>query len=90
MLLDVDKNARQAIAVDPRLVLEGHVPRLIDEWQIEPDIWNHIRRAVDDRGEPGGSGGVLAQIFDAAWKVADEPEKQVHRGRLHVSARLPA
>jgi hypothetical protein len=53
VLLDVDENARQAIAVDPSLVLDGPTPRLIDEWQIEPAIWNHIRRAVDDRGKPG-------------------------------------
>lgn len=53
VLLDVDKNARQAVAVDPALVLEGETPRLIDEWQLEPTIWNHIRRAVDDRGSPG-------------------------------------
>lgn len=51
--LDVDQTARQAIAVDPSLVLDGPTPRLIDEWQMEPDIWNHVRRAVDDRGRPG-------------------------------------
>ncbi len=39
--------------MDPELVLDGDRPRLIDEWQIEPAIWNHIRRAVDDRGEVG-------------------------------------
>ena len=54
-LLDSDENARRAIAVDPSLVLEGPTPRLIDEWQIEPTIWNHVRRAVDDRGAPGSS-----------------------------------
>jgi predicted AAA+ superfamily ATPase len=53
VLLDIDENARQAIAVDPTLVLSGDVPRLIDEWQIEPSIWNHIRRTVDDRREVG-------------------------------------
>ncbi|EFI36260.1 conserved hypothetical protein [Desulfonatronospira thiodismutans ASO3-1] len=53
VLLDVDENARQAVAIDPRLVLAGDTPRLIDEWQIEPAIWNHIRRAVDERGQPG-------------------------------------
>ncbi len=52
-MFDVDANARQAVAVDPTLVLDGPSPRLIDEWQIEPAIWNHIRRAVDDRSEPG-------------------------------------
>jgi hypothetical protein len=34
-------------------VLDGPVPRLIDEWQVEPGLWNHVRRAVDDRGLPG-------------------------------------
>jgi len=53
VLLDVDENARRAAAVDPGLVLDGPVPRLIDEWQIEPGLWNHVRRAVDDRGLPG-------------------------------------
>jgi predicted AAA+ superfamily ATPase len=53
VLLDTDDTARRAIAVDPALVLEGSTPRLIDEWQIEPTIWNHVRRAVDDRGVRG-------------------------------------
>lgn len=51
--LDVDANARQAAAIDPSLILEGEVPRLIDEWQLAPEIWNHIRRAIDDRGRSG-------------------------------------
>jgi hypothetical protein len=51
--LDVDSNARQAAAIDPSLILEGDTPRLIDEWQIEPGIWNHVRRMVDDRQENG-------------------------------------
>jgi predicted AAA+ superfamily ATPase len=53
VLLDVDENARRAVAVDPSLVLDGPVPRLVDEWQVEPALWNHVRRAVDERGEPG-------------------------------------
>jgi len=53
VLLDVDANARQAAGVDPALVLDGPTPRLIDEWQLEPAIWNHVRRAVDDRRAPG-------------------------------------
>ena len=32
--------ARQAFAADPRLLLDGATPRLIDEWQVEPDLWN--------------------------------------------------
>jgi len=53
VLLDVDAGALQAAAVDPALLLEGATPRLIDEWQLVPAIWNHVRRAVDDRVGPG-------------------------------------
>lgn len=53
VLLDIDVNARQAVGVDPGLVLAGDTPRLIDEWQVEPAIWNHVRREVDERGRPG-------------------------------------
>ena len=49
VFLDVDRRAKDMIAVDPGLVLEGSTPRLIDEWQTAPVIWNHVRRAVDAR-----------------------------------------
>lgn len=42
-----DISARQAVAVDPALLLEGDRPRLLDEWQAAPQLWNHVRRAVD-------------------------------------------
>lgn len=45
VLLDTDANAREAAGVDPALVLDGATPRLIDEWQLEPAIWNHVRHA---------------------------------------------
>lgn len=51
--LDIDADARQAIQVAPSIVLDGPVPRLIDEWQVEPEIWNHVRHAVDDRQKRG-------------------------------------
>ncbi len=76
VLLDVDRNARMAISVDPALVLEGAVPRLIDEWQIEPDIWNHIRRAVDDRGVPGQF------ILTGSAIPADDVTRHTGAGRL--------
>ena len=53
VLLDVDERARAAASLDPGLILAGDTPRLIDEWQVEPRVWNHVRRAVDDRRQPG-------------------------------------
>ena len=53
VLLDVDASARAAATVAPSLVLDGPTPRLLDEWQSVPELWNHVRRAVDDRTAPG-------------------------------------
>jgi len=51
--LDVDAQQRAAAEVTPDLVLDQPAPLLIDEWQLVPDIWAHVRRAVDDRGARG-------------------------------------
>jgi len=51
--LDVDAAAREAASLEPKLVLSGAVPRLIDEWQLVPEVWNSIRREVDSRKRPG-------------------------------------
>lgn len=76
VLLDIDANARQAVAIDPKLILDGKVPRLIDEWQLEPVIWNHVRRAVDDRGQPGQF------ILTGSAVPADDITRHTGAGRL--------
>ena len=46
----VKLNTKQAIMMarmDPHGVLEGEKPRLIDEWQKAPDIWNQIKDDLD-------------------------------------------
>ena len=53
VLLDIDQAARLALVVEPRLVLEGARPRLLDEWQVAPELWNQVRRAVDASEQPG-------------------------------------
>ncbi len=39
--------------VKPSLLLAGETPRLIDEWQMAPVLWDAVRNEVDKRGEPG-------------------------------------
>jgi predicted AAA+ superfamily ATPase len=51
--LDVDDDIRIRMELDPKSALAGPVPRLIDEWQEYPQIWNYIRREVDDRKAKG-------------------------------------
>ncbi len=43
----------QMSQIDPTRLLEGDTPRLIDEWQIAPKIWDAARYEVDIRGEEG-------------------------------------
>ena len=49
VMLDAEPSARRAAAVDPGFMLEGKNPRLIDEWQLVPEVWNQVRHAVDER-----------------------------------------
>ncbi|MDE0513611.1 MAG: DUF4143 domain-containing protein [Gammaproteobacteria bacterium] len=76
VLLDVDEEARRTIAIDAALVLDGKTPRLIDEWQVEPNIWNHIRRAVDDRARPAQF------ILTGSAVPADDITRHTGAGRL--------
>ena len=41
------------IEVRPSLLLKGDTPRLIDEWQIAPVLWDAVRYAVNQRGTTG-------------------------------------
>lgn len=38
---------------NPEVILEGKVPRLIDEWQLAPTLWDAARYVVSQRGMPG-------------------------------------
>lgn len=53
VLLDVDPEAEHRAELDARLLLDGATPRLLDEWQRVPRVWDAVRRAVDDRGTSG-------------------------------------
>lgn len=46
------KQSAQIIDLKPSALLEGDTPRLIDEWQTLPPIWDAIRNEVDNRGMP--------------------------------------
>jgi uncharacterized protein len=51
--MDRDKQVPIIMATNPQLLLKGETPRLIDEWQENPEIWNYIRHEVDDRKAKG-------------------------------------
>jgi predicted AAA+ superfamily ATPase len=50
---DRDESVHLTLDVAPQKLLEGATPRLIDEWQVIPKIWDHVRHEVDTRKKVG-------------------------------------
>ena len=50
---DKTKSYLATAEVKPSLLLNGENPRLIDEWQMAPVLWDAVRNAVDTRDEAG-------------------------------------
>ena len=50
---DTDINSRELAALTPEVILDGDSPRLLDEWQLVPHLWNHVRQTVDTRQKRG-------------------------------------
>ncbi|MDR1852819.1 MAG: DUF4143 domain-containing protein [Propionibacteriaceae bacterium] len=57
---------------DPSIVLEGTNPIFIDEWQLVPDVWNEVRRAVDEDMSPGR--------FIMAGSSSPRTDTRIHSG----------
>ena len=76
VLLDIDENARLAAQVNPQILLDGNTPRLIDEWQSAPEIWNHLRRECDRRNKTGQF------ILTGSSRPADDVTRHSGAGRI--------
>jgi predicted AAA+ superfamily ATPase len=44
---------RNLLSIEPSLVMNGATPRLFDEWQTIPELWDTIRSEIDNRQEMG-------------------------------------
>lgn len=75
--LDTDAAARAVGLLDPGLILAGDRPRLIDEWQVVPEVWNHVRRQVD---AAGGQAGQF--ILTGSAVPADDISRHSGAGRI--------
>ena len=67
------KQSSGLIEISPKTLLDGDTPRLIDEWQALPPIWDSIRSEVDRRGEP-------SQFILTGSSVLPEADETVHSG----------
>jgi len=55
LMQDIDKAKQYQQIADtmPSLLLKGDTPRLLDEWQVSPVLWDAVRFEVDKRQETG-------------------------------------
>lgn len=67
------KQSTTLIDISPQTLLKGDTPRLIDEWQALPSIWDSIRSEVDRRGEP-------SQFILTGSSVLPEADETIHSG----------
>ena len=67
-----DQNIAMA-GINPKRLLAGETPRLIDEWQLAPKLWDAIRFEVDHRGE-------LGQFVLTGSAVPPETKEITHSG----------
>jgi predicted AAA+ superfamily ATPase len=51
--VDRDEQVPVVMSIDPKRLLAGEPPRLIDEWQEQPKLWNYVRHEVDARQKKG-------------------------------------
>ena len=63
---------RQIVQADPTSILRGERPTLIDEWQRVPEVWDVVRRHVDQHPQPGQ--------FLLAGSAAPPPDAVLHSG----------
>lgn len=75
--LDTNVRARAVGLLDAALLLDGDRPRLIDEWQFVPEVWNQVRRAVDESGGQAGS-----FILTGSAVPADDATRHSGAGRI--------
>ena len=73
----------QMVSINPDLLLDGATPRLIDEWQIAPELWDVVRFAVDHRAEEG-----QFILTGSVTPLSDEDVEKVHHSGTGRIARL--
>ncbi|MDR0837181.1 MAG: DUF4143 domain-containing protein [Propionibacteriaceae bacterium] len=74
---DVDESVADKMAIDPSIVLDGPTPRLLDEWQLHPQIWNYVRRRVDDTKGKGS--------FILTGSANPQEDEKMHSGAGRIS-----
>jgi len=72
-----------AARTKPSLLLKGETPRLIDEWQVAPVLWDAVRNAVDERRLRGQF------ILTGSTVIDDEEIMHTGTGRISKMSMYP-
>lgn len=67
------KQSQQMMDISPKTLLQGDTPRLIDEWQTIPPLWDSIRNEVDKRSD-------FSQFILTGSSVLPQADETVHSG----------
>lgn len=73
--------------INPTLLLEGDTPRLIDEWQITPQLWDAVRFEVDHRHRTGQF--ILTGSAVPVSKNHQDHNRHTGTGRFAIIDMLP-
>lgn len=72
-----------AARIKPSLLLKGETPRLIDEWQVAPVLWDAVRHAVDERRLKGQF------ILTGSTVIDDDDIMHTGTGRISKMSMYP-
>lgn len=76
--VSIYRQSRQIAEMNPALLLEGAAPRLIDEWQTIPELWDSVRSEVDERNTFG-------QFIMTGSAVPVPSEQLLHTGTGRIT-----
>ena len=75
---EVLKQSRQMMEISSKTLLQGETPRLIDEWQTIPELWDSIRNEVDKRE-------AFSQFILTGSTVAPQADETTHSGTGRIA-----
>lgn len=75
--LDQDRAALAAARIDPRIVLDGEFPRLIDEYQLVDGLWDTVRGRIDDLARKG--------LFLLTGSATPDEDRVIHTGARRIA-----
>lgn len=68
---------RASLAADPYDIANRSLPLLLDEWQLLPEVWDVVRRLVDE--------GAAGASFLLTGSATPSPEKKTHSGAGRIT-----